>query len=226
MMMFKRKGAGADGSSETPHGKSGAPRGAAPPPRNGRPLAAGADVPLPGFVKSRAVPAVPAARPAPDAPRRVADIPHMPQKGERPAMPSETKKLIVGRDISLTGKIASCDRLIVEGRVEAELQDCHTIEIAEAGTFKGAAEIEGAEVSGHYEGSLTVRGNLLIRSTGQVSGTIRYGRLQIEEGGEINGDVKSLGSKPEKLTRPEAVPSPSAGPTLPGMRASGGGGED
>ncbi|MFI4988875.1 MAG: polymer-forming cytoskeletal protein, partial [Alphaproteobacteria bacterium] len=61
--------------------------------------------------------------------------------------------------------------------------------------FKGAAEIEGAEVSGHYEGSLTVRNNLLIHSTGHVSGTIRYGRLQIEQGGEINGDVKSLGNK-------------------------------
>ena len=113
---------------------------------------------------------------------------------ESPAMPAETKKLIVGRGISLNGKIAACDRLIVEGKVEAELQECHTIEIAESGTFKGAAEIESAEVSGHYEGSLTVRKNLLIHGTGHVSGTIRYGRLQIEQGGEINGDIKSLGS--------------------------------
>ncbi|HLI10675.1 MAG TPA: polymer-forming cytoskeletal protein [Alphaproteobacteria bacterium] len=108
---------------------------------------------------------------------------------------TETKKLIVGRDISLNGKISSCDRLVVEGEVEAELHNCHTIEIAESGTFKGAAEIESAEVSGRYEGSLTVRESLLIRGTGRVSGTIRYGRLQIEQGGEINGDVRSLSAK-------------------------------
>ena len=56
------------------------------------------------------------------------------------------------------------------------------------------AEITGAEISGHYEGSLTVRENLLIRSTGRVSGTVRYGKLHIEDGGEINGDVKSIAS--------------------------------
>jgi cytoskeletal protein CcmA (bactofilin family) len=39
-----------------------------------------------------------------------------------------------------------------------------------------------------------VRENLLIRGTGRVSGTVRYGRLHIEDGGEINGDVKSIAS--------------------------------
>jgi cytoskeletal protein CcmA (bactofilin family) len=107
----------------------------------------------------------------------------------------ETKRLTVGKGISLDGKISSCDRLIVDGKVEAELQDCHTVEITENGTFKGAAEIASAEISGNYEGSLTVRENLLIRSTGHVSGTVRYGKLHIEDGGEINGDVKSLASK-------------------------------
>jgi cytoskeletal protein CcmA (bactofilin family) len=105
---------------------------------------------------------------------------------------NETKRLIVGRGISLDGKISFCDRLVIDGKVEAELEDCHTVEVTENGTFKGAAEITGAEISGHYDGSLTVRENLLIRGTGRVSGTVRYGRLHIEDGGEINGDVKSL----------------------------------
>ncbi len=104
---------------------------------------------------------------------------------------NETKRLIVGRGISLNGKISSCDRLIIEGNVEAELENCHTVEVTESGRFKGAAEIAGAEISGQYEGSLTVRDNLLIRNTGRVNGTVRYGRLHIEEGGEINGDFKS-----------------------------------
>lgn len=107
---------------------------------------------------------------------------------------SETKRLIVGRGISLDGKISFCDRLVIDGKVEAELEDCHTVEVTENGTFKGAAEITGAEISGHYDGSLTVRENLLIRGTGRVSGTVRYGRLHIEDGGEINGDVKSIAS--------------------------------
>jgi cytoskeletal protein CcmA (bactofilin family) len=112
---------------------------------------------------------------------------------------TETKRLMVGRGISLNGKISSCDRLIIEGNVEAELENCHTVEVSESGTFKGAAEIAGAEISGQYEGSLTVRDNLLIRATGRVSGIVRYGRLQIEDGGEINGDFKSAATDVPKL---------------------------
>lgn len=107
---------------------------------------------------------------------------------------NESKRLIVGRGISLNGKISFCDRLVIDGKVEAELEDCHTVEVTENGTFKGAAEITGAEISGHYDGSLTVRESLLIRGTGRVSGTVRYGKLHIEDGGEINGDVKSIAS--------------------------------
>lgn len=184
--MFTRNKPGEFGNGETPRDTgnlldSGLAAPSKPPMR---PIGADtADRPAPG--------AAAALKPRADLASRVVDTR---KPAESPAMPGETKKLIVGRGISLNGKIAACDRLIVEGKVEAELQECHTIEIAESGTFKGAAEIESAEVSGHYEGSLTVRKNLLIHGTGHVSGTIRYGRLQIEQGGEINGDIKSLGS--------------------------------
>ena len=112
---------------------------------------------------------------------------------------AETKRLTVGRGISLKGKISSCDRLVIEGNVEAELENCRTVEVSESGTFKGAAEIAAAEISGHYEGSLTVRENLLVRATGRISGTVRYGRLHIEDGGEINGDFKSNVAAAPKL---------------------------
>jgi cytoskeletal protein CcmA (bactofilin family) len=97
----------------------------------------------------------------------------------------------VGREISLSGEIASCDTLIVEGSVEANLQSCRDVDIAETGMFKGSAEIDNADVRGIFEGSLIVRKRLLIRSGGQVSGTIRYGQIEIELGGQICGDVQS-----------------------------------
>jgi cytoskeletal protein CcmA (bactofilin family) len=103
--------------------------------------------------------------------------------------PSESKKLIVGRDIVLSGQITSCERLIVEGRVEASLSDSRLVEIAETGHFKGTAEIETADIAGRFEGTLLVRERLFIRSTGKVSGKITYGQIEIEPGGEISGEV-------------------------------------
>jgi len=103
----------------------------------------------------------------------------------------ETRKLIVGREISLSGEITACDRLVVEGSVEANLANCRDIDIAESGLFKGSASIDDAEVRGRFEGTLNVRRRLLIRATGKVTGNVRYGQIEIECGGQISGDVQA-----------------------------------
>lgn len=107
---------------------------------------------------------------------------------------AEARKLIVGREISLSGEINSCDKLIIEGSVEANLQNCHDIDIAEAGLFKGSATVEEADIRGRFEGHITVRGRLFIRASGRVSGTIRYGQIEIECGGQISGDIQAQAS--------------------------------
>jgi cytoskeletal protein CcmA (bactofilin family) len=104
---------------------------------------------------------------------------------------NEARRLIVGRDISLSGDITSCDELVVEGSVEANIANCRQIEIAETGLFKGAATIEEAEVRGRFEGTLTVRGRLYIRNAGKVTGTVRYGQIEIERGGQISGNIEA-----------------------------------
>ena len=94
--------------------------------------------------------------------RRVVDIPGA-QRTESIG-DAQGKKLVVGRDISLTGEISACDTLVVEGTVEAALSDSRTIEIAETGVFRGQIEINVADVSGRFEGSLTARTRLIIHS--------------------------------------------------------------
>jgi cytoskeletal protein CcmA (bactofilin family) len=101
-------------------------------------------------------------------------------------------KLIVGADIKLKGaEITDCDTLVVEGRVEASM-DSRVVQIAEHGVFVGKAGIDVAEIRGRFEGELTARKQLIIRATGKVSGKVRYGKVAIEEGGEISGDVAAL----------------------------------
>ena len=139
----------------------------------------------------------------PDPPRPTAEAPRPTEAPVRPPMPlassapsvrlgeTDARKLIVGREISLSGEITSCDKLLIEGSVEANLQNCHDVDIAESGLFKGSATIDDIEVRGRFEGSLIVRKRLFIRSTGRVSGTIRYGQIEIECGGQITGDIQA-----------------------------------
>ncbi|TMG73812.1 MAG: polymer-forming cytoskeletal protein [Betaproteobacteria bacterium] len=101
-------------------------------------------------------------------------------------------KLIVGPDIKLKGaEITDCDTLVVEGRVEASM-DSRVIQISEHGVFVGKVGIDVAEIRGRFEGELTARKQLVIRATGRVSGKIRYGKVAIEEGGELSGDIAAL----------------------------------
>ena len=106
-----------------------------------------------------------------------------------PAAPESGATLTVGPNIKLKGvEITDCDTLVVEGTVEA-IMNSRVIQIAEQGAFKGSAEIDIAEVRGVFDGNLTVRQKLVIFSTGKVTGKIRYGKIVIEEGGQLSGEI-------------------------------------
>lgn len=138
----------------------------------------------------------------PDVSRRaVTDIPGIPPRrlDRQIATDADSKRLVIGRDIRLSGEITSCDRLVVEGQVEAVLQNARIIEVAPTGFFKGSADVEEADVSGRYEGELIARDRLIVRAGGRIRGAIRYGRIVIESGGQISGDMQTLeGAEPAK----------------------------
>jgi cytoskeletal protein CcmA (bactofilin family) len=145
-------------------------------------------------------------------------------EAERSRSGGETvSKLIVGPDIKLKGaEITDCDTLVVEGRVEASM-DSRVIQIAEHGVFVGKAGIDVAEIRGRFEGELTARKQLVIRATGRVSGKVRYGKVAIEEGGELSGDIAALPETKEPgVARATSDRSPAAEtPAMPALPQAG-----
>ena len=158
-------------------------------------------------------PTVPSPSPAPvpgptGADRSISE--RSPETMEQSEPVPEKKQLIVGHGISLAGEITACDKLMVLGSVQVTLNQTRAIEIAETGRFtNGKAEVEEAEISGLYEGDLTVKRRLFIRSTGQVKGNVRYGEIEIERGGRLEGSVNMLGSSAAD-PRPTHEPKPAA----------------
>ena len=165
-----------------------------PPQRPGGPIAR-----RPGEL------AMPPARPEPAvATAPAAPPPKAPDKAEA----ESGSRLIVGPDIKLKGaEISDCGTLVVEGRVEAEL-DSQALQISQPGAFAGHVVVDVAEIQGRFEGELLARRKLVVHATGQVSGKIRYGRIVVEEGGDVSGDVRSLASE-----QAAAMPSSAAGDT-------------
>ena len=119
-------------------------------------------------------------------------------------------KLTVGANIKLRGvEITDCDTLVVEGTVEASMNS-RVIQIAERGEFKGKAEIDIAEVRGTFDGDLTVRQKLVIFATGKVTGKIRYGKIVIEEGGQLSGEISCSAAPAQPAAATTAAAAPAA----------------
>lgn len=157
---------------------------------------------------------------AADAPRRAGGFSLPGARGAGPALPGESRTgqsrtLVVGRDISLSGEIKACETLIVEGRVEADLTDCQVLQISPAGLYKGTAAVEEADISGRFDGDLTVSGTLILRATGRVSGRLRYVDMEIERGGKLSGKLEDIA--PSDTAESNAKPAsdstkPASGP--------------
>ena len=210
-MFSKTKKDGPDGTDEAPVAAE-APVVARPAPAPAPSTTPRATIPTPTSAPS---PASPSPRPATAAPARSAERRVSP--GDAPSAPSptvsnpaprpapqqtrgvqntmqEAGKLIVGREIKMKGEITSCERLVVEGSVEAALMDSRALEVSSGGYFTGTAVVDSATIAGHFEGDLTVEGLLTVASTGRIIGTIRFGELEVERGGTMTGDVAIAGT--------------------------------
>jgi cytoskeletal protein CcmA (bactofilin family) len=150
----------------------------------------------------------------PDIPRRPMDATRASKISEvRSSGTIDSKSLVVGREIRLKGDITSCEQIIVEGQIEVALTDARRIQVGPTGVFRGKADVAEADISGRFEGELTVRDRLTVRDTGRVNGKIRYNRIIIEAGGEIAGEVQSISADSQRdgtvkaLTRTKGEPS-------------------
>lgn len=167
-----------------------------------------------------------------DVPRKLIDRPvavprRMPESASAPKAPAavaepapapaEPRRLIVGRGISLSGEIGACDALVIEGTVSAKLHQGQSLEIAESGLFNGSVEVQDADIGGRFEGSITVRGRLTVRATGKVTGSIKYGELGVEAGGQLAGDIQSVTpASTNSAAKPAAAPLAAAATAFAG----------
>jgi len=113
---------------------------------------------------------------------------------------AERRTLVVGRGISIEGVVREAERLVVEGVVEATLIHALELVVAPGGVFKGVVEVEDADIAGTVDGTLVARGSLIIRSTGKLIGVARCRRMQVEDGGQITGQLEMI-TEPRDATK-------------------------
>ena len=153
----------------------------------------------------------------PDVPRGAPD----PVPADAPGrVESDPKRLTVGRETTISGgTVLDCERLTVEGTVEASMPDGRLLEIVKGGTFKGTVTVDNADIAGAFEGELKVKKRLFIRASGRVSGTVRYGQFEVERGGRIEGQAEYDPADREADLQPVTL-APAADAQAPSEEAS------
>jgi cytoskeletal protein CcmA (bactofilin family) len=108
---------------------------------------------------------------------------------KKPRRGKRVREVFLGPEIVLSGELKSCGTLVAEGIVDGSRIECRKFILGSTGCCKGEVQAESAVISGRFEGRLIVRSRLLIKSGGQVRGSVQYGQVEIEPGGELQGDM-------------------------------------
>jgi cytoskeletal protein CcmA (bactofilin family) len=90
---------------------------------------------------------------------------------------------------SLHGRLEVYGNLRIEGRVDGELIATGDISVEPGASIEGSVEGLNVSVRGQLTGNVTARRGLLVGGSGRLNGDVRAGRLTIEDGATLNGNI-------------------------------------
>ncbi len=101
--------------------------------------------------------------------------------------------LIVTEDTVIrgVGEMRNCRQLEIYGYMEGEVAAKNVL-IHKNGKLFGKVKTDTAEVHGTLQGEVVVKNLIDIRSSGNVSGNVRYGKLAMELGGELSAEMRNV----------------------------------
>ncbi len=134
-----------------------------------------------------------------ELPDKTAKEPAAERKYEDPS------RLYIGGEIRMKADVETCGVIQVDGHLEASAK-CRELAISETGTMIGTIAVDNAEITGKFEGTLTVSGKLLVRSSARISGTVKYGSIEVESGGHISGHIAEISVEETVESAPATEP--------------------
>lgn len=98
---------------------------------------------------------------------------------------------VLGEGAVLKGEVKSGRRVEVWGYLEGGINASEVV-VQEGGKVFGSVRSDSAEIRGMLQGDARIQQLISIKSTGVASGTIKYGRLSMEEGGELSAHLRNI----------------------------------
>ena len=125
------------------------------------------------------------------------------------AVAKNAPRVFVECGLALRGEFTGCDHLAIAGHLESDIA-LRVLDILEPGSFKGSATVEEARIAGRYEGTLIVAETLVVGPAAYISGSVQCRKLQLEDGGKIDGELRILSDEVGKAAKSENDAAPQA----------------
>ena len=126
-------------------------------------------------------------------------------------------KNILSNDVEIIGNLKFSHDLIIDGKIEGEVNSDGNLTVGENATVKGEIKTKSVTVFGKVEGNITVSDRCELKSQSQLIGDIRAGTLSIEEGATFMGAstvgaaAKAAPAKSAAAPAKPAAPQPASG---------------
>lgn len=121
--------------------------------------------------------------------------------------PERLNRLVSGT--KLKGDLITESNLRVDGTIIGSVSCQGKFVLGELGKLEGNLVSLEAEIEGTIQGDLLVDGLLLLRKSANILGAVQTGRLVIEDGAQINGNI-STGDLPKSVSKPVEKPEEKA----------------
>jgi cytoskeletal protein CcmA (bactofilin family) len=113
------------------------------------------------------------------------------RRGNKPS--PEAIISIIGPGMNVVGDCETEGSIRIEGSITGSVRAGKAVVVGEGAWVKGDISTQDAVVSGKVTGTIVAASRLEVKATSQIEGDIHACRLQLEEGGVLNGTV-NMGS--------------------------------
>jgi cytoskeletal protein CcmA (bactofilin family) len=99
--------------------------------------------------------------------------------------------LIVGEGVKLSGNFVVPNSASISGIIDGDLT-AREILVGSTGVLKGKVTADLVDVRGEIHENITSNKALFVRATGKVTGAIQYAEIEIEKGGDLQGNLTRI----------------------------------
>ena len=102
---------------------------------------------------------------------------------------ASTEPTVIGRGTLIEGTIRVSGRVQVDGQIDGTLLAEGPVSVGPSGSIVGEVSAHELAVGGRVEGKVNVREHLHVAPNGICRGEVRYGSLQVDRGGVLDGST-------------------------------------